>query len=541
MTKRIFLTVILLFPMVFQTVSTSDLRAYDRNTSFGLSQNSDFSQKFKDLSISELYQTAHRYDTNKHFDTALFVYNLLIHTPVQDTEHLYIVKALNNAAVIYLRLSHFRNAYDFLIRALLLSESIQSSPHEEAKIYNNLGSVYKYFDQDDIARLHYLRSLDLFEDSVVMVLVLSNVGETEFKLGNLDSAEYYINKALQLSRRQNNAHSQTILKLKALFCQSNQRYDSAFHYYGLALAEAKKVNDREKEAQILANLGHLFFETKKIDSALFYLNLSNTLAKEHDFLAIVESNYLILSDIEFSRGHHKNAFQHLQQHLALKELVYGVDIFGEINQIQHLYEVSKINQQIERLVIEQQVKQKTIHFQRIVQLILLVVLLLVIAALVFFFFQNRRLNRAYHTLFEKNMELIEFHNKTDNPLEKYKNRSLTDDTQKELLEQILAIMEDTAIICDTEFSINKLAKLVQSNEAYVSQTINTAFQKNFRSFLNRYRIREAQRLISELDTSKYTLELVGQQVGFKSQSAFRNVFKEITGITPHFYLKSVQG
>jgi YesN/AraC family two-component response regulator len=101
-------------------------------------------------------------------------------------------------------------------------------------------------------------------------------------------------------------------------------------------------------------------------------------------------------------------------------------------------------------------------------------------------------------------------------------------------------MENSAIICDTEFSLDKLAELVQSNSVYMSQTINTALNKNYRTLINEYRIREAQRILSEPETSKYTIESVGIKVGFKSRSAFYDIFKEITGVSPKFYLKSLQ-
>jgi len=110
--------------------------------------------------------------------------------------------------------------------------------------------------------------------------------------------------------------------------------------------------------------------------------------------------------------------------------------------------------------------------------------------------------------------------------------------QEELLNRILAIMEDASTICDTEFSLDKLAELVQSNQNYVSQVINIALKKNFRSFLNSYRIKEVQRLFSEPDAAKYTIESLATMAGFKSPSAFRNAFKETTGVSPSFYVKS---
>jgi AraC-like DNA-binding protein len=112
--------------------------------------------------------------------------------------------------------------------------------------------------------------------------------------------------------------------------------------------------------------------------------------------------------------------------------------------------------------------------------------------------------------------------------------------QQELLNKIYTVMEDVSVVCDPDFSVEKLATLVQSNNTYISQVINTNLKKNFRSFINIYRIREAQRLFSEPDVAKYTIDAVALQVGFKSKSAFYDAFKEITGVSPSFYLKSIQ-
>ncbi|MEG2666540.1 MAG: helix-turn-helix domain-containing protein, partial [Bacteroidales bacterium] len=80
---------------------------------------------------------------------------------------------------------------------------------------------------------------------------------------------------------------------------------------------------------------------------------------------------------------------------------------------------------------------------------------------------------------------------------------------------------------------------VNSNSSYVSYTINNTFGKNFRSFINDYRIKEACRILAEEDMQKYAIESIAIMVGFKSKSAFNTIFKEVTGVTPSFYIKSV--
>jgi AraC-like DNA-binding protein len=186
--------------------------------------------------------------------------------------------------------------------------------------------------------------------------------------------------------------------------------------------------------------------------------------------------------------------------------------------------------------MEKQISARTIYYQKII----LSILLFVILVLFFYFYQKRNLNKPYKRLFEKNIEIIDLQKSSDSPLAKQPKIALADDLQEELMNRILNIMEDTPAICDTTFTITKLATLLQSNHTYVSQVINSSCKKNFRSFLNSYRIKEAQRLFSEPDAAKYTIEAVSLQVGFKSRSAFRDAFKEITGVSPNFYLRSMQ-
>jgi YesN/AraC family two-component response regulator len=152
------------------------------------------------------------------------------------------------------------------------------------------------------------------------------------------------------------------------------------------------------------------------------------------------------------------------------------------------------------------------------------------------YFQKQRLNTAYTALFEKNLKIITLEEQIP---QKRKRKALNNDVQKELLNKILSIMEDPAIICDPEFSLDKLAILTQSNYGYVSQVIKTELNQNFKSLLNTYRVREAQRLFSEPNVAQYTVENIGFKAGFKSRTNFYSAFKEITGVSPAFYLKSM--
>jgi AraC-like DNA-binding protein len=519
------------------------IQGQSQNSLLKSSQDNDWISKFKHLSLQQISDTAKYYYTTNNTDTALFFYSLIINNPVKETDlqqMKLVVDAYIKSAIIYRNFCDYRTAYELNIKALILCDKANIESYKPT-VYNNVGNIYSYFKKYDLAKLHYHKALSVVQDSVIQFYVLNNLGDLELEHGKLDSACYYLNQSLQICKQHNNIGIDAIQNGLAVLHQKNKQYDSAYYYFQLALEGAKKSNKIERETENLLGLGKFFFEIKKNDSALFYINLSNTVARKNNFFGMLAENYLTLSKIEESKGNIRNAFNHFKTYANLKDSVFNIEVFGDINQLQHLYEISKTNQQVEKLFIEQQINERTIQYQKIIQLITLIVLLLVSGILVFIISQKRKLDTAYKALFEKNIEIITLQeNSSKNYAKKYKKSTLTHDMQGELLEKILTLMENTSIICDTKFTVDKLAELVRSNQSYVSQVINDTLKKNFRAFLNGYRIREAQRLFAEPVVTKYTIESVALRVGFKSQSAFYEAFKEITGVSPNFYMKSIQ-
>lgn len=99
-------------------------------------------------------------------------------------------------------------------------------------------------------------------------------------------------------------------------------------------------------------------------------------------------------------------------------------------------------------------------------------------------------------------------------------------------------MENPDEFCNCDFSLERLAFLVESNSRYVSQVINETYNKNFRTFINDYRIKEAQlRLMNITEYGNYTIQAIAESVGYKSHTNFIVIFKRITGMTPSIFQK----
>jgi AraC-like DNA-binding protein/Tfp pilus assembly protein PilF len=531
--KRLFLvllTIFLWFVMGFaQNLSSG---------SSGVSQHDVLFSKLKQLSQQQLFDMGESFFDKTNYDTALICYKLIISAPasVNLEQQSRVISALHKTGTIFYYLGDYRNAYKHLIDALLLCE--QYDIPLQFKIYNVIGNIFSDFNENDIAKSYYRKALSVCEDSTALNSIFNNLGYIELESDNFDESFYFLKKSLQPCS--NNDLSCNYNNLASLYHKIKQ-YDTAYYYFLVSLEVARKNTRIGVEVQSLSDLGKLFFDMNKPDSAIYYLNLSNALANENNLMKNMPENYLTLSIIEESKGNIRKAFDYYKKHVALKDSLLNTNIFGDINQLQRLYEISKTNQQIEQLMVEQQIEKRTIQYQRILWITTLCVLLMVCMGLWYIYIQKRDLGKSYKVLFEKNIEILKLqHVSTVAHPEKYRKSAMTDDLQYELVDKILLLLEDVSVICDTEFSLDKLAELTESNRTYVSQAINTALKQNFNSLLNSYRIREAQRLFSDTDAAKYTIESVSLRVGFKSIITFYNAFKEITGVTPKFYLKSIQ-
>jgi YesN/AraC family two-component response regulator len=91
---------------------------------------------------------------------------------------------------------------------------------------------------------------------------------------------------------------------------------------------------------------------------------------------------------------------------------------------------------------------------------------------------------------------------------------------------------------DPDVSIAQLARMLGTNEKYLSNAIKTGSGDNFKAFINQYRISSIKQRIEEAILSGDSLtrfSMIGEECGFKNESTFYRVFKEETGMAPKEY------
>lgn len=92
---------------------------------------------------------------------------------------------------------------------------------------------------------------------------------------------------------------------------------------------------------------------------------------------------------------------------------------------------------------------------------------------------------------------------------------------------------------DSDLTLPKLAEDLNISTHHLSQVINEMHGENFFTFINTYRVAEVKRKIQDPKFEKYSLLGIALESGFNSKSAFNRVFKNLTGMTPSEFRKSL--
>lgn len=508
--------------------------SYAGCNAMGMTDLSQFSEKM-------LFEKGTYYfETNKS-DSALICYKLQVKVSKNSDagQQERCITAYNRMGNIYTNMGDYKNAYKNLIEALHLCEEYGNTSRR-SRIYTSLGNIYYYFGKYDIAKSYYIKALEMCEEVEVIDGYYNNAGLALAEVGERDSALCYFQKAMEICRSTDNDRSSPIFNSVAFFYNKNEQNDSAYHYYIESLEAARRHSQIKYEIQNLSDISAFFLKINRPDSASIYLRQADTLAMKHRFLRITASNYLIHANLEEARGDTKAALDYFKKYKGLNDSISSAGIFGDISRMQRMYETAKTDRQIENLIVKQRVKESIIYLE-------LCIVVIISIGLLYIWRQKRNLHRAYEILLEKNVEIISLkdniasgHMAAADETGEERKKELPDGLHDELFDKITDVMKDTELVCDPDFSINKLAAISHSNHTYVSQAIMAATGKNFRAFLNEYRIQEAQRIFQGPEASRYTIESIALRVGFKSRTTFYNAFKEITGVTPNFYLKSMQ-
>lgn len=119
------------------------------------------------------------------------------------------------------------------------------------------------------------------------------------------------------------------------------------------------------------------------------------------------------------------------------------------------------------------------------------------------------------------------------------NTALPADTVEHTIASLKKAMEQDTLYLDPSLNLNLLSRHTGIAPKTISAVLNQHLHTSFNEFVNEYRIREFKKRVVEANLQHLTITGIAFDCGFNSQATFQRTFKQLTGMSPTEYRKSV--
>ncbi|MCF7559186.1 helix-turn-helix domain-containing protein [Sabulilitoribacter multivorans] len=122
--------------------------------------------------------------------------------------------------------------------------------------------------------------------------------------------------------------------------------------------------------------------------------------------------------------------------------------------------------------------------------------------------------------------------------EKYKKSGLTEALSSELRENLVKLLVEDKIYKESNISLEILSNKLNTTRHNTSQIINEHFDMNFFELINKFRIKEAVKMLQEDTHGSLNIIDIAYEVGYNNKVTFNKAFKKETSVTPSEFINS---
>lgn len=516
---------------------------------------------FKIYSNEVLLREASVYMDKKNIlDSALMCYSIIYKRYAENKGIIndsMLTKTLGGLWYIY-----FFHYYDYIKSNEILKESLNVCKERKlnsAWVYLNFGFMYQMIAEQSMEKNLYRKALRHYKSAFYEARKYNDWGVMLNAFGNIIIV-------VSEMRELNSIHSEVAVfkQIPKSFCVLEYEYDSLLYLGTLALekknaelaltyfkAQLQLFKEPSLEYSRYIYLAHINLAKSyclqgKYEEALQELKTGENISADFETKDTKLEAYKLLHETYSKIGNAQKAAEYQNKYVLLKDSLLNYRLIAGINEMEFENKMKDVESHLKQLEHQKEIQRIVIFLFLIIGFIIAFFLYLVAS-------KNKKLNQSNQALFQKNIELFQSEEKErlrrqaleeqfteDKQERKYKSSNLSDQRKEELLQKILTLMDNDESIFLCDFSANQLAAKVGVNYKYISQVINERIQCSFSNLLNKYRIKEACKRIEDKEQyGGFTLEAIGNSVGFKSRSSFIAAFKQVTGLTPFDFQRNI--
>ncbi len=515
-------------------------------------------QKWNDLPSHELLKKGRMYVEKEKVDSALVCFTLLgrrYSAATNDKEREMCAKAMNNSGCIYYyKYYDFPQAYEQFIKALDICEKFRLESTLPI-VYVNLGNLFNEYGRRYFSEVISQKAMEMYKKCFDFSYKSKNWKSLAGAFVNMSELNYNMSvddyRNLFAKDVPDTLPDIKYARLQYLAIKNigNKQYHKARAYFfrQLNLMNSGWESDRYVLSTYIG-ISYVYRLEKRYEEAIDYLKKAERLAHLHRAIDMEVQIYKMLSEVYRLQGNPEQSRHYNIVYLESKDSVMNINRLGTIGEMELIHDLKKEEEKVLELAMKRKIQSYIIGMAGLLIGLIAVFLIVVVK-------KNRQLGARNKSLFQKYQELMVVEEEErmlrksyedrlnkretdEKSTEKYSKSRLNEEDKEQLIYRIEETMNTTEIICQSDFTISKLAKEVDSNTSYVSQVINEKYGMTFSILVGSYRVREAcRRMNDQANYGNVTIEAISESVGFKSRVTFLNSFKRTVGLTPSEYLR----
>ena len=253
--------------------------------------------------------------------------SLNIHKEINDPEGKGSV--VNNIAIAFENQGDVTRALEYYNQSLVIRDRAGDMAGKAISLFN-IAYIYTNQNENEQALKYFFESLrieDSLENDFGKAFCYNSIGEVYIRLSELNKGKTYLDSAFQIRKKVGDQLG--MARTYENYADINLAQES----YALALQNFKKAYNIRKDngeprdlCFNLFNTGLTFLKTNRIDSALYYAQLSENIAEEINYPSSLRNVAHLYSMIYEKKGEPEKALFHYKHYIFLRDSLQNAEL-----------------------------------------------------------------------------------------------------------------------------------------------------------------------------------------------------------------------
>jgi len=328
---------------------------------------------------------------------------------------------------VHRRLGNYTVAIEFTLQNLPISEKMKDTL-ELLDCYTTLGNIYSSMQNFKEAQRYLHKALGIGQkiNSPQLASILNFYGRAYGRIGNYDSAQYFIKAAMvrELEHPQPGYGLSYIYNNLAEVYYFTRQYEKAIEFYSMSMGLSEDRKSIYGKTFTLCGLALVYKDLKQFNKAIDLVNESISISKKNFFRDRSLESYRVLFEIYQAKTDYKSALDAYKLYKSYQDSIFSDDQLKYIENLKITYETEKIAQENKLLKADADLKDSQLRQQYTLAWIAVITILFLLTVSILLYRNNKdkkktnklleeyskglkeEVDKRTHELVNSNLELV---------------------------------------------------------------------------------------------------------------------------------------